>query len=708
MKQLSGTYRGLGSDVELILRLDIDGPSPLNMLSGELNQSVRLREFNYFNLREHSFIGDDITRTEEGNRLILTTPIRFFRLPELTGTIDVEIQPTSAVARLKLTGYGYHKQPLTFALEKTSDYFRTVRLEIDLEQGTPFPGPFKPWDVVPENRPAGMPEEPITIQGAFHRAGIDIIVHPVHSVVPPPGVDLRWSIAELHAAMMNFFALISNDPTWNVWLLVGERFVSPGVSGIMFDQTNPLPRQGAAVFYSRFRNLPDGVRERNFVRTAVHELGHALNLLHSFQKGVFSEFGFGDNPFMTPRSDALSFMNYDWRYPYGHNMPFGWDGTEDYWARFRFEFDELELMHIRHHDRLEVIFGGEAFGIHGHSRVPALEPQEITQTNQRSPLKLELRGKRVKDHDVRAFELMEPIHLELKLECKGHAEVEVINQLDPMEGVVAIYIQKPTGEVVKFRPLMTACADSPQREILKPGLPLYKDLHVTFGKDGFYFQEPGIYAIRAVYLGGERLTTYSNVVAIRVGAPKTTEQELLASDFFDPMKGQLLAVGPSASYQFTSEINFFRELAERLPQTAVGRALAAYLGMVDGVAFKDVVHERVAQDGMAITRASFSPIKVDAKKGLTYLDEALKAAKTPFESLSNLRRWKIALDRVRVLQGTGDITKAKAAMDDVKTLVTGAITKNEKLRQRELNRLEKIKEQIGARKPAAAAAQLQE
>ena len=168
MKQLSGTYRGLGRDVELTLRLDMDGPSPLNMLSGELNQSVELREFNYFNLRQHSFIGDDITRSEEGNRLILTTPIRFFRLPELTGTIEVEIEPASAVARLKLTGYGYHKQPLTFALEKTSDYFRTIRLEIDLEQGTAFPGPFDPWHVAPENRPAGMQKSPSAYRARFN------------------------------------------------------------------------------------------------------------------------------------------------------------------------------------------------------------------------------------------------------------------------------------------------------------------------------------------------------------------------------------------------------------------------------------------------------------------------------------------------------------------------------------------------------------
>ncbi len=121
--QLSGTYRGLARDVELVLRLDIDGSRPLNMLSGELDQSAELQDFNYRNLWEHPFIGDDMTRTEEDTRLVLTTPIRFFRLPELAGTIEVEIESTSAMARLKLTENGSHKKQLTFTLEKTSDCF---------------------------------------------------------------------------------------------------------------------------------------------------------------------------------------------------------------------------------------------------------------------------------------------------------------------------------------------------------------------------------------------------------------------------------------------------------------------------------------------------------------------------------------------------------------------------------------------------------
>jgi hypothetical protein len=692
MHSFSGTYQGRSQAVELILRLDVDGQAPMNMLSGELNQTVELQEFNYFNLRQHSFIGDDVTHSQEGNRQRLHAPVRFFRLPELTGSIRVEIDPASTVARLELTGYGYHRQPFTFALQKVSDHFRTIRLEIDQEEGTQVPGFYAPWHPAPENAPAGMPEEPISIQRAFQRAGVEMVIHPAHSTLAVPGADAAWDEAELHAAMTSFFSLISGEPSWHAYLLVGERFRDPDTSGIMFDETNPLPRQGAAVFYGNFRSLPTGVRERNFLRTAVHELGHALNLLHSFQKGVLSEFGFGDNPFMLPSPEALSFMNYPWRYPYGHNLPPGWNGTQDYWSRFRFEFDDLELMHLRHHDRLEVILGGEAFGIHGHSKSEAGEPAAITAAVQRSPLRLELRAKRVDGGEIRTFELMEPVHLELKLAAKER-EVPIVGGLAPEQGLVALYVQRPDGRVLRFRPLVTACTETSQEEALEPGLPRYQDLHLTYGKDGFYFQEPGIYLVRAVYLAGEH-TTYSNVVPVRVATPKTAEQETLAADYFDPRKGQLLAVGPSASEQFSGEIDFFREVANRLPDSALGRALAAYLGQVDGMPFKDLRHRPARGDGRLLVERDLVTTEPSPKVGADQLQHAFQAGASPTETLSNLTRTGIALDRARILAVEGDGEQVEQAVEQAKSLVREVITGNDRLQRRELQAIDEMKSEL--------------
>ena len=428
-----------------------------------------------------------------------------------------------------------------------------------------------------------------------------------------------------------------------------------------------------------------------------------MNLLHSFQKGVFSEFGFGDNPFMLPRSESLSYMNYPWRYPFGHNRPPGWDGTPDYWARFPFAFDDIELMHLRHHDRLEVIFGGEAFGIHGHNRMSGQVSSQLERQNSASPLQLELRAKRVLGDEVRAYECMEPLHCELKLACKGKEEIEISDQLDPSFGVIAVYIQKPDGTVVRFRPLMTACVDGCETQALKPGLPFYQDLHLTYGRDGFSFDEPGSYQIRAVYHGGEGLTTYSNVLSVYVGAPANREIESLAADFFDPNKGELLAVGPSASSQFTAQVDFFRELVDRIPDTAVGRHIAGYLAMVDGIAFKDLVRIRVQEVGAPRTALHLTTTKANAKQALGYINRARAKPASALESMSNLCRYKLEIDRARIYEASGDLDKAKATVGDLKEFVAKAVGSNEMLRKRALSTLDEKQAQIGQSQSILAA-----
>ena len=62
---------------------------------------------------------------------------------------------------------------------------------------------------------------------------------------------------------------------------------------------------------------------RKLIQTTVHELGHALNLAHRFEREV-------------GRADSTSFMNYDWRYKGGSH-------TTEFWSRFAFAFDDDEL-----------------------------------------------------------------------------------------------------------------------------------------------------------------------------------------------------------------------------------------------------------------------------------------------------------------------------------------------------------------------------
>ena len=83
--------------------------------------------------------------------------------------------------------------------------------------------------------------------------------------------------------------------------------------------------------------------------TLVHEIGHALNLLHSFDKG---------------RPSALSWMNYPHLFPLGTEAGPGHNGTSEFWAAFEQTFDELELRHLRHATPREIRSGGFEFGVY--------------------------------------------------------------------------------------------------------------------------------------------------------------------------------------------------------------------------------------------------------------------------------------------------------------------------------------------------------
>jgi hypothetical protein len=73
-------------------------------------------------------------------------------------------------------------------------------------------------------------------------------------------------------------------------------------------------------------------------------MGHAFNFLHSWDKN---------------RPDALSRMNYDWKYD-------NRNGTDSFWGNFRMRFDDKDLLHMRPGDRAAVIRGDDPWASGGH------------------------------------------------------------------------------------------------------------------------------------------------------------------------------------------------------------------------------------------------------------------------------------------------------------------------------------------------------
>ena len=80
-------------------------------------------------------------------------------------------------------------------------------------------------------------------------------------------------------------------------------------------------------------------------------MGQCFNLHHSWEKPqneLDSELN---------RYASLSWMNLPWRYYFSENS----HGKKTFWEAINFEFDPLELMHLRHGFRNDVIFGGNPY-----------------------------------------------------------------------------------------------------------------------------------------------------------------------------------------------------------------------------------------------------------------------------------------------------------------------------------------------------------
>lgn len=206
---------------------------------------------------------------------------------------------------------------LTFAGRFEGNAMRELGVELESEIGV---DPLPEWD---------FNGETITVEKSFANAGFDVFNVGFRSQFPSPSSG-QWDTSQLHGLMAQFAQEPIDRKSWNLHLLLLQESTLAGLLGVMFDSgeadVNQLPRQGAAVFQRPIKTRPDWPRK--LIQTTVHELGHALNLAHRFERPV-------------GRADSTSFMNYDWKYLGGMN-------ADRFWREFDFTFDADEVAFLRH------------------------------------------------------------------------------------------------------------------------------------------------------------------------------------------------------------------------------------------------------------------------------------------------------------------------------------------------------------------------
>lgn len=601
---ISGLYQGQDGDSTLVLRVDVDGPRPTGRVSGDLFAASGATVTYDGSFVVHAPVvtaeGDD-TRAEGRGEFTFATPDH-----------DVRVTITGDGGTAHVAGRDY---PVRF----TSRHFREVELEQDSVAGAV---PFVSYHTGRLRGPDGSPARELSVVEAWAEAGVGMTVtEPGVIPVDGSGADLAWDDAELHHAMTQQFSRFGDAPAWRVWLLVASRHVG-GYRGIMFDYDDAHQRQGAAVFHDAIKgDSPEAQRAQ--LRTYVHELGHAFNLLHSWQKNLATPSqplgphgGFGD----------LSWMNYVQNYRPG--------GEEGYWAAFPFQFTDAELVHVRHGFFRDVAMGANAFGAGAAEVAPFEQPIE-----DHSGLALELRAKD-------PFGFGEPVVVELKLSCTGEPRV-THGHLHPDTEFTQVTITQPSGRTVLYRPMMRHCVDRSPEIRLDAGNPaMYRSAYIGHGRDGHYFQQPGEYRVRAQYIAADGSHVVSPPCLVRVRYPATDDDHRVAELMLGEDQGKLFSLLGSDSPALRPGNEALEEMIDRFGQ----HPLSVYARMVKGLNA-----EREFKTITASKRLRIRP--PDPKQGIEQLARVAGAGTIDNITLNMvMRRWARAEAR------QGDLPKARAVL----------------------------------------------
>ncbi len=535
MPRPRGTFLGYSGNLKYIVRFDLreDGAtdetsdiatrSASNMISIDMfEEEYSFRRFaGTVHARDPQFFPD---RNEIQASVVYRNRLnrRPAELPgDLTITLsttgDLEIDPHRAVLILRdrETLYRYAIQ----IDQQESDLFREVRVEIDMIQGTEPVEPFEDGSV---RR---------TITSLMRDAGI-VVASGIDRVLPMPlGAGSRWDEQELHDFMVQHFSNFDRRQIgWEIYFLIATEFRDPATSGIMFDYQDNRQRQGVAVFHStiaqHFAGRPDDLEyRREYLRTAVHELGHAFNLLHPFDP-------------VKPgglRRRSTSFMNYPHEFRHGSQQ-----GSDAYWTRFGWSFDEDELRFLRHGHLEEVVMGGAPFGSGG--GVLDRTPIGFERASARLDYRLEIR---VSPKSRRAmFEFGEPVHLESVLRNLTREALPGSDTLDPVHVTTQYLIQRPNGQFHFYSPCWYRCTKDREIEMHPERRPaIYEDVSLAFdARRGFTFMEPGRYRIQAIHEINED-SFYSNVMELFVRYPTRELEDLVVPTFDESVQRYLCLWG---------------------------------------------------------------------------------------------------------------------------------------------------------------------
>lgn len=521
------------------LRLDVDGYYPQQVASGVVRSWLVGRLHWIAELtRVHDNQWQGAITYKNGDAWLLPhTTVRI--------TVNRSFFPGQQVAVVQFTGGG---APSTMTFRHESPYFHRVEFEFDCEQGQAATTSIQTHDH--PNRPASLPSETLSIDTVYRRTGFDVRSSGGASIIPSSlaGANTTWSDQEMHDAMQVHWSRFEDTARWSIWVLFARQHdIGSSLGGIMFDDIGPNHRQGTAMFNESFIAQPPAgdadsaawVRRMKFW-TAVHEMGHAFNLAHSWQKanGTPWQVPLGNEP------EARSFMNY----PY-----FVSGGQSAFFSDFEYRFSDAELLFLRHAPERFVQPGNaDWFDHHGF---------EQADVHDQPSLQLHVRVNR----DRPVFEFLEPVIVELKLENTSAApqlvDASVLSTQDPL----TVIIKREGSPARQFHPYARYCLD-PRPVALEPGQAIYEALPIFAGTNGWDAAEPGRYQVQ-VALHRDDDDLVSAPLTLTVRPPRDVTEEVLAQDVLSEEVGRTLIFEGTRILGAANQT--LTEVTERLPESRI-------------------------------------------------------------------------------------------------------------------------------------------
>lgn len=664
---ISGRYGGLSTNgsSQIDLRVDVDPRYPnspvLDRVSADVFAHYKFqwwgRTFEW-SVYLHSWVVDSPSVQWRTCSAVVSGTARRY---DTGATFPVEVTVTWASGQM--TGATCVIDPSganrIFNCTYDSKHFRDLTLEVDVAASVNNE-PIEPsYDVTwHPNRPSGIPQRVLTVEESYREAGIDVTVNEPadRTIIDDSNSQFTtWTDDELHDAMEQHFSLYGGGwPAWKMWFLVCGSYTSSGTGGIMFDYSGPgepPERQGCAIFRNHrwWNQLVNGTpgtstqaaAHRKWLHTWIHEIGHGLNYVHSWNKGA---------------PDDLSWMNYDWRYD-------NRNGSNSYFANFMFRFSDDELIHLRHGNRREVIPGGDAWATGMHADDQLIGADATVEGV--APIEVLVRSKQ-------SFEFMEPVKVEVRLRnATGDADgrgidIDVDTNLSPEDGSLTFLIRRPDGRTISYHPPMCRFGTDPDLERLAaPGGVKGQDRRsaefaLGLGADGFYFDEPGTYLVRAVWHSGLGVSLPSDVHRVRVGRPADTRIEGLGTDFFSRQAGLAMYFGGSASTHLEKGMDAIRSVIEELPAGGAKAQIASTVAPTF-----TAQRFRVNKKGKVVRSRAAEP-----ETALQLMNTALEQQASDPTTFTNLGEHHLQRERATVMAATGKKTQAKRDLGKLATALS--------------------------------------